>query len=133
MCFRLGNTPRALPWVPSHVCAAFTRGCPSVALLPERGCRKGCDTRDVSARTGQRKCFGYLIALFAKNTHSKSALRGACALRTDASYRVPFSNTSVPKQSEVTPNSSRRRIYSVSPHDWAGDKRGKEPRGPCEI
>lgn len=86
----------------------------------ERGCRKCCDTRDVSPRTGQRKCFGYLIALFAKNTHSKSALRGACA-------------ASAPKRSEVTLNSSRQRIYSVSPHDWAGDKPGKEPHGPCEI
>lgn len=58
-------------------------------------------------------------------THTANAL--------SASYKVPFSNTSLPKRSEVILNSSRQRIYSVSLHDWAGDKRGKEPRGPCEI
>lgn len=137
MCFRLRNTLRALPWVPSHVCAAYTRGCPGAALLPavvEKVAAGSAVTRVMYLHVQTReKCFGYLIALFAKNTHSKSALRGPSALHTNASYKVPFSITVVPKRSEITLNSSRQRIYSVSPHEWAGEKRGKEPRGPCEI
>lgn len=132
MCFRLRNTLRALPWVPSHVCAAYTRGRPSAALLPavvESAAAGSAATRVMYLHVQARENALVTSSRSWPKTHTAEALPEGRARRTRM-HRTKFL---FPKRSEVTLNSSRQRIYSVSPHEWAGYKREKEPRGACEI